>query len=137
MHMDSQNAVLFLSRMGAELRFELLRLLAPNDIVIGCEGRLRRCFPTGVVAVARSRVFDPGFLQPFLDVFAELIKMPRLSYDDVENPKLVNKIVMGVLLSIGRSLEDETTFIYKHVREEALMEVSPLGSSQFWRRSPL
>jgi len=139
--MDSQNAGLLVTRTGSELRFESLGLLAPDHIVMGCEGRLRRCFPTRTVAVARSRVIDPVFLQPFLDVFAELIKMREASRDALANPELVNDMVMGVLRGIGRSLEGEATLIYKHVREEALKEDFPRAmgeiSSYFWRRSPL
>ncbi|KLU91499.1 hypothetical protein MAPG_10017 [Magnaporthiopsis poae ATCC 64411] len=129
----NQNAGLLITRVGADMLFEALELLAPDNVV-GREGRLRRSFPSRAVVVARNRVIDPAFLQPFLKALGDLgLDAPNRpdSYTESEkpgNPRLVNDMVMGVLRGIGRSITDEHARIYKHSREEALMEV--------WSRSP-
>lgn len=146
-HIGQQNAGLLVTRVGAEIRFESLGLLAPDDIVMGCEGRLRRCFPSRAVAVARSRVTDPAFLKPFLNVLSQLRSDNRpgkpedlgIDGSSVRDPELVNDMIMGVLRGIGRSLKGEAVFIRKHSREEALLEAreGDSGGSLLWRRSSL
>lgn len=144
MHVHRQNAGLLVTRVGAEMRFEALQLLAPDDIVVGCEGRLRRCFPACAVAVDRHRAVDPAFLQPFLDVLHQLdLDAADKPYDDEPtDPKLVNDMFLGVLRGIGRDLTaDDVVYIGKQGREEALREVWPDGNRLetefFWRSSPL
>ncbi|KAL8381992.1 hypothetical protein RB595_005989 [Gaeumannomyces hyphopodioides] len=129
-HLDKQNAGLLVTRVGTEIRFESLGLLAPDDVVMGCEGRLRRRFPSRAVAVARSRVIDPAFLKPFLDVLSELrsdnkpkiSERFRINFDSMRDSEPVNGVIMGVLCGIGRSLIGEAVFIHKHSREEAWVE---------------
>lgn len=147
-HIGQQNAGLLVTRVGAEIRFESLGLLAPGDIVMGCEGRLRRCFPSRAVAVARSRITDPAFLEPFLNALSQLRsnddkagKPEDLGVDGsrVTDPTLVNDMIMGVLRGIGRNLKDEAVFIRKRSREEAVAEPhqSYVWETITWRRSSL
>lgn len=139
MHLHDQNAGLLLTRVGPEIRFEALHLLAPDNVVMGCEGRLRRHFPARAVAVDRST-----FLRPFLYAIYQLDAGATVgSFDDKPtDPKLVIDMIMGVLRGIGRDLTtDEVVSIGKHSREEAIKEVWPSSAESkvefFWRRSAL
>ncbi|EJT72146.1 hypothetical protein GGTG_09013 [Gaeumannomyces tritici R3-111a-1] len=155
-HIRQQNAGLIITRANAEMHFESLEVLATDtatdtaiatdtatDTAIAGAGRLRRRFPDRAVAVARSSIIDPPFLQPFLRSVAELDRtqgMPR-------RPALANEVLMAVLRRIGRGLADEVVSISKHSREESLTEEWPPdpaeptlrhGYTKFsWRRSPL
>jgi hypothetical protein len=140
-HIPHHNAGLLLTRIGSEMRFEALSLLAADGTVVGCEGRLRRHFPARAVAVDHHHVAHAAFLQPFLDVLRQLNPdAAGKGTDDgtqPTDPRLVTDMVMGVLRGIGRDLTtDEAVVISKHCREEVLKEVWP-DTEFFWRRTPL
>jgi len=135
-YIHGQNSGLLVTRLGVEMRFESMELLAPVEVVMGCPGRLQRHFPTRAVAVARSRVLDPAFLRPFLDVLSRIeLDAKRPLFHDLQrmlrtpeektmpfDPRLVNDMIMGVLRGIGRSMADEIDCVYKNSREEAILE---------------
>src|SRR5207244_3983913 len=109
-----QNAGLLLTRAGPEIRFEALHLLAPDNIVLACEGRLQRHFPARAVAVKRVLMDRSAFLRPFLDALHQLDGDPvGGSFDDQPtDPKLVQDMIMGVLRGVGRDLTaDEVVYI--------------------------
>jgi hypothetical protein len=124
------------------MRFEALSLLAADDVVVACEGRLRRHFPARAVAVDRRHVDCSEFLQSLSDVLRQLNPDATTSGTDdgsrPTDPRLVTDMLMGVLRGIGRNLmtTDEAFIIIKHCREEVCREVWP-GTEFFWRRSPL
>jgi len=161
MHLENQNAGLLVTREDSEMRFEALELLTPDDTVMGCGGRVRRCFPTREATVPRSVVLDVTFQQPFFKVLAHLSRYmsttPFLHGGESRSPKypkLLMEMVMSVLGGVGRCETPDIPRIRKNCREEVLFRereedkkkktYSPYGSSgprkdprDFWRRSPL
>ncbi|KAK5658652.1 hypothetical protein OQA88_2048 [Cercophora sp. LCS_1] len=139
-YIPRHNSGLLLTRVGSEMRFEALSLLAPDDAVVGCEGRLRRHFPARAVVVGLHDSVRSGLLQPFTHVLGQLSpNRTRRNPDSGEpmDPKLVTDMLMGVLRGIGREpVGDEAVAIIKHSREEVRREVWS-GTEFFWRRSPV
>ncbi|OCK75837.1 hypothetical protein K432DRAFT_307659, partial [Lepidopterella palustris CBS 459.81] len=143
---EIQNASLLITRTGDGVLCESFELLARNEDVMNCKGRLRRHFPGSSVTVKRSLITDPTFRQPFIDLIVKLDREtgPRKK-DEVErakkeyigeeihavNPWRVTEMVTGLLRGLGQTSEVER--ISKNTREEALWE----GKQLPWRRSPL
>lgn len=70
--LPEQDAGLVITRTDAEVRFESVELLAPDSIITGCEGRLRRRFPAAAVVVPWTYMADAAFRVPFLEAVAKL-----------------------------------------------------------------
>jgi len=143
-YLANQNAGLLLTRVGTDIRFEAMELLAPDRTVMECTGRLRRCFPStagSAAAVPLSTVVSPAFLRPFLTVLDQLdpFHSTYSFYVKTENPQLVTEMVMGVLHGIGRIVTDDVPHLSKHSREEAvqLQHGSSYDLLPNIRRSPL
>ncbi|CZR70242.1 uncharacterized protein PAC_20143 [Phialocephala subalpina] len=136
-HVRKQNAGLPITRIDEELRFESFGLLARNEDVMTCKGRLRRQFPGSCILVQRSLITDSTFREPFVDLIVKLdrengprkkdeVKRSKNEYIGEEvhtvNPWRVTEMITGLLRGLGRPVGVER--ISKNTREEALWEVS-------------
>jgi len=153
----SQNAAMIVTHHGSEVQFESFELLARDEDVIKCEGRLRRWFPGPLVAtITNHHIGDPTFREPFTEALAKMDheRAPhpsldsghgagyRSSYCVSENiksihPRLITEMIMGILRGVGHGSSgpghNRTPFkICKHTREEVM---GPTEAP--WRRSPL
>ncbi|KAK0719129.1 hypothetical protein B0H67DRAFT_486624, partial [Lasiosphaeris hirsuta] len=71
-HVTRQNAGLLVRRSDDEYIFESMELLARDDDVIACKGRLTRLFPGPSVAIDASRITDDSFCSVLVDTLVRL-----------------------------------------------------------------
>jgi hypothetical protein len=135
--------------------FEAMELLAPDEVVIGCSGRLVRSFPSRAASVARNLVLEDIFQEPFVHVLTQLRTVDRYPSKHVEqilvydprDPVRTMTMVMAVLRGVGHCMIEDIPYIYKHSRNEVI-QPKPLTSDGkeykgsrdkrlAWRRSPL
>lgn len=142
LHIRSQNFGLLVTRQGDIVKFEGFEVLAENNQVMGCQGRLRRSFPNTCIDLDLGQFQVPAFqtmlaeLLGKLDITTHASCRPKVSkgakkqdeIHDTVDPKLL-LLVTGLLHGIGR--QGRYNRILKHSREEVLLS----GARSPWHRS--
>lgn len=117
-HIRAQNAGLLLTGQRDKILIEAFELLAPNEDVTSCIGRLIREFPDCAATVDRVVMVDGRFLDEFVDVLCKLelqespfvrpkSRKPGHEFNedrDTDSPILVTDMVMGTLAGLGQSV---------------------------------
>ena len=99
-----------------DILVEAFELLAPNNTVMSCQGRLIREFPDCAVVVDRSVFHDDSFLDEFTKMLCQLelgegsVARPKTKksgqeFDETRetvSPILVTNMVMGSLAGLGQ-----------------------------------
>ena len=113
--------------------------------MIGCKGRLRRCFPGPGIVVSQDRILNASLLEPLAEFLAkldaetisEVSPITRkagsqvVEIRDTKDPRFVTEMLTGILRAVGQPFD--IVRIYKHTREEVLWD----DALKPWRRSPL
>ncbi|KAK7755219.1 hypothetical protein SLS62_002724 [Diatrype stigma] len=137
-----QNFGVLIHRGHDVVRFEQFELLARNEAVMACKGRLIRKYPGSCVELEYVQFNKPSFQTALADALAELDRhthqscRPKIRKDgkehneerDTINPKLLF-LLNGVLRGLGR--QGCSKQITKHSREEVLWH----DAHSSWHRS--
>ncbi|KAH8744369.1 hypothetical protein F5883DRAFT_722279 [Diaporthe sp. PMI_573] len=130
LHLRAQNAGLLVTASTNEFVFEAFELLAANEYVTSCTGRLIRQFPGPAVAVDRSIVTEDNFLPELayvlckLDIDVSPTTQPKTKKAgkqhaeerDTVSPILVTSMLVGLLRGLGR--DAKVARICKRSREQ-------------------
>ncbi|KAK3305905.1 uncharacterized protein B0T15DRAFT_556437 [Chaetomium strumarium] len=148
LHMRAQNAGLLLTGRRDDILVEAFELLAPNEDVMSCEGRLVRHFPDCAAAMRRAMLHDSDFLNEFTNVLRQLelqassVSLPKSSKSgakhdeerDTNSPFLVTDMLMGVLAGLEGSQGVDPVRICKRSREQVAFKKArlPFHRSSTW-----
>ena len=130
LHLRAQNAGLLVTASTNEFVFEAFELLAANEHVTSCTGRLIRQFPGPAVAVDRSIVTADNFLHELAYVLSKLdtdvspTTQPKTKKAgkqhaeerDTVSPTLITSMLVGLLRGLGR--DAKVARICKRNREQ-------------------
>ncbi|KAK3904432.1 hypothetical protein C8A05DRAFT_13694 [Staphylotrichum tortipilum] len=145
-HIRAQNAGLLLSGRPDDVLVEAFELLAPNNKVMSCQGRLIRQFPDCAAAVGWNMLRDPSFADEFVSVLLRLeIEASPLTrsksrksgkeFDeerDTDSPVLATDMLMGTLAGFSRTVEPQR--VAKRSREQVNWDTArlPFHRSPTW-----
>ncbi|KAL2132090.1 hypothetical protein VTI74DRAFT_4243 [Chaetomium olivicolor] len=129
-HIRAQNAGLLLTGRKYDILIEAFELLAPNNTVMSCEGRLVREFPDSAAAVDRAMMLDTDLLGPLIDKLSTLeleecpLARPKTKKSgqkhaedrDTVSPFLVTDMIMADLAGVGQSIGPQR--VSKRSREQ-------------------
>ncbi|KAK4130358.1 hypothetical protein BT67DRAFT_490504 [Trichocladium antarcticum] len=133
-HVRAQNAGLLLTGRGHDILVESFELLAPNENVMRCDGRLIREFPDSAATIPRTQLFDSDISSELIArlCILELEECPLArpksrksgqDHDEVRDtasPFLVTEMVMANVAALGQSVEPQR--IVKRSREQEAIQ---------------